>query len=226
MAYWGEISINKVYKITFQLKNRWYLFPLRKELFYISDVSNPVKSEELEELWYWKILKDHCNWICKKWYIWWLTALEVYLYGNGITIPEKIMVVNKEKQLVETIIFDKKIMLKKFECKWKNLISSLIKQTEEVSFLNCKNVLVANLELAILECLYNFDTSNWWYIEECIKKAIKKNWKTLKIENIESIIKLWKHNTSLNRLYVLIKDTYPALSQDIKNLVKKYGFLL
>jgi hypothetical protein len=41
----------------------------------------------------------------------------VYLYGNGITIPEKIMVVNKEKQLVETIIFDKKIMLKKFECK-------------------------------------------------------------------------------------------------------------
>jgi hypothetical protein len=136
------------------------------------------------------------------------------------------MVVNKEKQLVETIIFDKKIMLKKFECKWKNLISSLIKQTEEVSFLNCKNILVANLELAILECLYNFDTSNWWYIEECIKKAIKKNWKTLKIENIESIIKLWKHNTSLNRLYVLIKDTYPALSQDIKNLVKKYGFLL
>ena len=91
---------------------------------------------------------------------------------------------------------------------------------------NCKNILIANLELSILECLYNFDTTINGYIEECIKKAIKKNGKTLNLSTLEAIIKQWKHNTSLNRLYSLTKLTYPTLSDDIKNLIKKYGFVL
>jgi hypothetical protein len=136
------------------------------------------------------------------------------------------MVINKGKQTVETVVFEKQIAFKKFETKWKNLISQLIKQTTEVNMSNCKNLLIANLELSILECLYNFDTTNKWYIEECIKKAIKKNGKTLNLQNLEIIIKLWKHNTSLNRLYSLTKNTYPPLSNEIKNLIKKYGFVL
>ena len=136
------------------------------------------------------------------------------------------MIINKEKQAVETIVFERQIAFKKFETKWKNLISQLIKQTTEVDMPNCKNLLIANLELSILECLYNFDTTNKWYIEECIKKAIKKNWKTLNIQNLETIIKLWKHNTSLNRLYQLTNSIYPSLSKEIKNLIKKYWFVL
>ena len=46
------------------------------------------------------------------------------------------------------------------------------------------------------------------------------------LQNIEKIIKLGKHNTSLNRLYLLTKTTYPSLSEEIKKLIKKYGFLL
>jgi DNA-binding MarR family transcriptional regulator len=91
---------------------------------------------------------------------------------------------------------------------------------------NWKNLIIANLKLSILECLYNFDTTNKWYIEECIKKAIKKNGKTLSLSTLESIIKLWKHNSSLNRLYNLTKLTYPTLSEEIKKLIKKYGFVL
>ena len=132
----------------------------------------------------------------------------------------------QEKQAVETVVFEKQLAFKKFETKWKNLISQLIKQTIETSMQNCKNLLIANLELSILECLYNFDTTNKWYIEECIKKAIKKNGKTLNLQNLETIIKLWKHNTSLNRLYSFTQTTYPNLSKDIKNLIKKYGFVL
>ena len=136
------------------------------------------------------------------------------------------MIVNKEKQAIETLLFEKQIAFKKFESKWKNLISQLIKQTTEINMPNGKNLLIANLELAILECLYNFDTANKWYIEECIKKAIKKNWKKLNLSTLESIIKLWKHNSSLNRLYSLTKLTYPTLSDEIKNLIKKYWFIL
>ena len=226
LTFWESTPISKNYKITIQLRNRWFLFPLRKDLFYITNPEKPITAEEIEEQRYRKILKDHCNSTSKQRYIWGLTALEIHLHGNWITIPETITIINKDKQAIETIIFEKQIAFKKFETKWKNLISSLIKQTEEVSMPNCKNILIANLELSILECLYNFDTTNKGYIEECIKKAIKKNGKTLDLSTLETIIKQWKHNTSLNRLYSLTKLTYPQLSEEIKNLIKKYGFVL
>ena len=226
LSFWESTPINRIYKITFQLRNRWFLFSLRKDLFYITNPEKPITAEEIEEQRYRKILKDHCNWVCKQRYIGGLTALEIHLHGNGVTIPETITIINKDKQAIETIIFEKQIAFKKFETKWKNLISTLIKQTEEVSMPNCKNILIANLELSILECLYNFDTTNKGYIEECIKKAIKKNGKTLNLSTLEAIIKQWKHNTSLHRLYSLTKFTYPQLSEDIKNLIKKYGFVL
>jgi len=226
LTFWESTPISKIYKITFQLRNRWFLFSLRKDLFYITNPEKPITAEEIEEQRYRKLLKDHCNWVCKQRYIWGLTALEIHLHWNGVTIPETVMIINKEKQTIETVVFEKQIAFKKFETKWKNLVSQLIKQTIETNMTNCKNLLIANLELSILECLYNFDTTNKWYIEECIKKAIKKNGKTLNLQNLEIIIKLWKHNTSLNRLFSLTKSIYPALSNEIKNLIKKYGFVL
>ena len=226
LSFWESTPTNKIYKITFQLKNRWYLLCLRKDLFYITNPEKPITAEEIEEQRYRRLLKDHCNWISKQRYIWGLTALEIHLHGNWVTIPDTIIITNKEKQSVETIVFERQIAFKKFETKWKNLISQLIKQTNNVNMPNCKNLQISNLELSILECLYNFDTTNRWYIEECIKKAIKKNGKTLNLQNLEAIIKLWKHNTSLNRLYSFTKTTYPDLSKQIKNLIKKYGFIL
>lgn len=226
MSFWNDTPINKIYKLTFQLRNRWFLYLLRKDLFYITNPDKPFNVEEIEEQWYRKLLKNHCNNVCKQRYIWGLTALEINLYWNGVTIPENIMVVNKEKQAIETVVFEKRILFRKYEAKWKNIFSQMIKLTDEVSMFNCKNILIANLELSILECLYNFDTTNGWYIEGCIKKAIKKNGKSLNLQNIEKIIKLGKHNTSLNRLYSLIRTVYPSLAEEIKKLIKKYGFLL
>jgi hypothetical protein len=162
LIFWETTPISKIYKITFQLKNRWFLTPLRKELFYITSPEKPIKSEEIEEQQYWKLLKDHCNETSKKRYIWWLTALEIHLHWNGITIPETITIINKDKQTNETLIFEKIIAFKKYETKWKNLVLPLMKQTTQVNMPNCKNLPIANLELAILECLYNFDTTNKW----------------------------------------------------------------
>lgn len=226
LSFWESTPISKIYKITFQLRNRWFLSPLRKDLFYIANPEKPITDEEIEELRYRKLLKDHCNWVSKQRYIWGLTALEIHLHWSGVTIPETVMIINKDKQAVETIVFEKQIAFKKYETKGKNLISNLLKQTTEANMPNCKNLQIANLELSILECLYNFDTTNRGYIEECIKKAIKKNGKTLNLSTMEAIIKSWKHNTSLNRLYNLTKLTYPTLSEEIKKLIKKYGFVL
>ena len=225
-SFGENTPITRIYKITFQLRNRWFLTPLRKELFYITNPEKPIKPEEIEEQQYRKLLKEHCSQTNKKRYIWWLTALEIHLHWSWVTIPETITIINKDKQANETLIFEKLIAFKKYETKWKNLIIPLLKQTIQVNMPNAKNIPIANLELSILECLYNFDTTNRWYIEECIKKAIKKNGKTLNFSILETIIKQWKHNTSLNRLYSLTKLTYPTLSEDIKKLIKKYWFIL
>ena len=53
-----------------------------------------------------------------------------------------------------------------------------------------------------------------------------KNGKKLILSTLKSIIKQWKHNTSLNRLYNLTKIAYPTLLEKIKKLIKKYGFVL
>lgn len=226
LFFWETTPISKIYKITFQLKNRWYLFPIRKELFHIITPETQITPEEIEENHYWRLLKNHCNTFTKQRYIWDLTALEIHLHGMWATIPENIIIVNNKKQSTETLMFEKQILFKTFETKWKNLISSLLKETIIVSMPNCKNLRIANLELSILECLYNFDTTNRGYIEECIKKAIKKNGKTLNLSTLETVIKEWKHNSSLNRLHSLTKLPYPSLSEEIKNLIKKYGFML
>ncbi|MDR2190166.1 MAG: hypothetical protein LBP53_03060 [Candidatus Peribacteria bacterium] len=84
----------------------------------------------------------------------------------------------------------------------------------------------ANIELALLECLYNLNPSNRGYVEGLVVKAVKKYQKTLHKEHFEAILKLGKHNTSANRLYKLIKDTQPELAQEIKMLIKKYGHVL
>ncbi len=225
-TFWENTPNSKIYKITYQLKNRGYLFPLRKEMFYITTPDSKILPEEIEEKRYRKLLKDHCNAYYKQRYISGLTALEIHLHWTTTTIPESIIIVNKEKQAEETIIFEKTIIFKKYEIKWKNLLSTLIKQTNEIHLPNTGKMKVANLELSILECLYNFDTTNKWYIEECIKKAIKKNGKSLDISILETIIKQGKHNTSLNRLYNLTKNPYPTLAEEIKKLIKKYGFIL
>jgi hypothetical protein len=46
------------------------------------------------------------------------------------------------------------------------------------------------------------------------------------VQNFQQILKLGKHNSSINRLSTLLKPTLPALAAELKNLIKKYGHLL
>ena len=68
-SFGENTPISKIYKITFQLKNHEFLFPIRKELFYINNPENPVKEEDIEEKYYWKLLKNHCNSTSKQRYV-------------------------------------------------------------------------------------------------------------------------------------------------------------
>lgn len=64
------------------------------------------------------------------------------------------------------------------------------------------------------------------YINELVKKVIRKYHKTLDITIWESILRKNKHNTSINRLYALTKTIDPDLAEKLKNLIKRYGYFI
>ncbi len=223
-AFTEPLSKGKIYKLTHQLKNKWYLMSLRKDVFYVKMPDKSVDAPFLEEKFYWNMLKSHCKLYCNtNRYIGNLTALELNLHTNCL-IPEEIIVVNDKKQSIETVIFDKKINFKTYEVKKKNLYSSFVKFTKKLKIqgwtFNC-----ANLELAILECLYCPTISTKSYSETLILKAIKVHQKILSFDMFEAILSTGKHCSSANRLMKLTQKNFPDFSDQLKQLIKKYGNL-
>jgi hypothetical protein len=122
-----------MYKLTHQLKNRGYLISLKKDIFFITTPEKPLSEEELEDLFYRKLLKQHCQQYCKtNRYIGGVTALEFHLHGSTITLPEEIIIYNKDKQAIETILLEKKVNFKTYEAKTKNLYTAFAKQTSTI----------------------------------------------------------------------------------------------
>ena len=144
---------------------------------------------------------------------------------NDMNIPEEILVVNENKQSNETIIFSKQIILKTYESDKKSLFNIFNKFTKKIYI--WKNVFpIANTELAILESLYNTSIINKWYIEEIIKKILRKQKKTLNYEVFEQVLRNNKHHTSINRLYKLSLWIDPDISEKLKNLIKKFSYFI
>lgn len=219
-----DYSENKAYKTIYQLKNKWYLINLKKSIFIVKDPEKEYNEQQLLDTFYRSITKKHCSdFLSGKWYIWWLKALELNL--TNYDIPDEILIVNEEKQATETIMFDKQIFFKKYESDWKSLFSFFNKFTKKIYI--GKNLFpIANLELAILESLYNPSYPNKLYINETIKKVIRKNKKYLDLSIIEEALKRNKHHTSINRLYKLCLSIDPEISENIKNIIKKYSYFI
>ena len=220
----ADYSENKAYKIIHQLKNRWYLVNLKKSIFLVKDPDKEYSEDQLLESFYREILKKHCKDFTEwKRYIWWLKALELNL--TNYDIPEEILVVNEKKQSNETIIFSKQIILKTYESDKKSLFNILNKITKKIYI--WKNVFpIANTELAMLESLYNTSIINKWYVEEIIKKILRKQKKTLNYEVFEQVLRNNKHHSSINRLYRLSLWIDPEISEKLKNLIKKFSYFI
>lgn len=221
-----EYSDQKAYKITHQLKNKGYLLSLKKDIFYITKPEENSQISEIEEKYYRYFLKNHCFQYCKNQrYVWGIIALEINLLGYSSNVPEEISIINKQKQAVEIIVGEKRVHFKNYEIKGKALYPSLHKHTQTTTL---KNIPIrhANLELSILESLYNTSITNEGYIKEIIKKALKKNKNTVDTEIITKIIKSWKFNTACNKFLQIIKTINPKQYDTIKVIIKKYGNLL
>ena len=225
-AFSEPLTKGKIYKLTYQLKNKGYLLSLRKDVLYITSPDKMVDIPAVEEQCYRSMLHAHCKKYCDtKWYIWDLSALELNLHGAILTIPDEIIVFNNKKQSIETVLFDKKINFKTYESKTKNLYASFAKHTKKIKIKGW-TFFHANFELAILECLYCPTLATKQYSETLILQAIKAHQKTLSFKNFDAILATGKHGSSANRLLKLIQGPYPALAEQLKALIKKHGNLL
>ncbi len=214
----------KIYKTIYKIKIYWNLVNIRKGLFYIKDSDDDISENEIIEKFYRKILSKHCkNLIGIKWYIWWIKALEFNM-GN-YSIPDEVIIINENKQSVEKIMFEKEALIKKYSSKNKSEFNFFKKyclkdKVEGVAFM------YSNIELSILEALYNPSIINRQYNESMIKKVLKKYKKELNYKIWEEILKWWKHNSSLNRLYQIAKSLDEGIAENIKNIIKRYGYFV
>lgn len=123
-------------------------------------------------------------------------------------------------------MLDKQIVFKTYaKNKTDNLFRFFWKLTKPIK-IGKQTFPIAGLELAILESLYNPSMISQGYINELVKKVIRKYHKTLDMKVWESILRKNKHNTSINRLYMLTKTINPDLADKLKNLIKKYGYFI
>lgn len=219
-----DYSDQKLYKTIYYLKNREYLLSLKKDILLVKDPEKQYNEDQLLEIYYRNILKKHCNQFIK-WnrYIWWLKALELNI--SSYEIPEEILIVNQNKQCTEKVMFNKQILLKTYSANEKKTFNNFYKLTKKIYIKN--NVFpIANIELAILESLYNISIINKWYTEELIKKILRKNKKNINTKIREKIIKSWKHHSSINRLYKISISIDPELAESIKSIIKKYSYFI
>lgn len=218
-----EYADTRAYKILYYLKKKWYLLSLKKTIFFIKKPEQSTTEQSVIEEYYRQLLHAHCahlSW--KKWYMWWFKALQ--LTAMDLSIPDTIQIVTENKQRQEVIVAERIVQFKKYTTKWKPLFEAFKKYTTKHK-LQARSFNLAKKELAVLEILYNFDTFENQYELEYLKKYIKKN-KHRDFSIRESLLKLGKHHTSINRLYNLFVQYQPKLAPDLLEIIRKYGFIL
>jgi len=219
-----DYSDQKAYKMVYYLKNRWYLLSLKKDIYIVKNPETQYSNEQLLDMFYWNVMKRHCKtYLDSDWYIGGIKALELNI--SSYEIPDELLVINRYKQSSEVIMFDKKIIFKKYYSENKKMFVLFSKYTKKIYIKN--NIFqIANLELSLLESLYNTPLLSQNYVNELVKKVIRKYKKTLDIKVREKILLNNKHHSSINRLYKLSKSIDPEFSEKIKAVIKRYSYFI
>ncbi len=221
-----ECSQQKVYKMVYYLKNRWYLSTIKKNIFLVKDPEATITDEIIIDRFYWQLVKKHCReFLSSARYIGWVKALELNL--SSFDAPDELLICNQTKQATEVIMLEKQIVFKtysKAKEKW-NLFAFFNGMTKKI-VVHRIQFPVACLELSILESLYNPSMVSQGYVNELVKKVIRKQRKSLDVTLRANVLKKNKHHTSINRLYALARTIDETFADKIKAIIKKYGYFI
>ena len=223
--YW-ESQDTKIYKQIYQLKNKWYLLSLKKDLFYVKKMDEDLLVDDIIENNYWKYLKKYLKdqfWVY--YFIWWLKSLEIW--NNNFSTSDKLRIVNPYKRSNEVLFKNKNLFLVNYSIKWfdnEKSFKFFKKQTKKL-YVDWKLFNVANYELSLLESLYSMPFEDEKYIIELVKKNIRKNWKKIDLQVFEYFLKYWKYGSSIKKIYELSLWIRPDFAEKIKNILKKWYWL-
>lgn len=224
MIMGDQYSITKWYKIIYQLKNRWYLLNIKKDVYYIKHHDQNIDTDAILTEHYRAFVRQHIQTYIHWWrYIGWLKALQIMMHN--LEIPNELLVITESKQSHELIMLDKYMSIKSYHSKKKSL-TKLLKPYTVPCTIQSKKFQRAWLELALLETLYNCDLKTNHYEIESVKKILSKYHKQIDYNTLISIIRIGKHHTSLNRLYILSKYIHPDCSTRIMEIIKKYSYFI
>ncbi|MCX6823465.1 MAG: hypothetical protein NTX91_05785 [candidate division SR1 bacterium] len=221
-----ESTQQKVYKMVYYLKNRGYLCTIKKNIFLVKDPEATISDEFIIDRFYRQLVKKHCReFLSSTRYIGGVKALELNL--SSFDAPDELLICNQTKQATEVIMLQKQIVFKTYsKAKEKgNLFTFFNSMTKKIAVHGIQFP-VACLELSILESLYNPSMVSQGYVNELVKKVLRKQRKSLDITIRASILKKNKHHTSINRLHALAKTIDQTLADKIKAIIKKYGYFI
>jgi hypothetical protein len=175
-------------------------------------------------LFYRTIVKQHCTEFLKSnRYIGWLKALE--LNTSSFAIPDELLIVNNYKQSNEVIMFTKQICFKRYGTVKENLFSFFYKFAKKIT-IGKQVYFVADLELALLESLYNPWLIHTGYVTELVKRILRERKDDLDLTVREKILRKNKHHSSINRLYKIAQSVDPVFADKIKVLIKKVSYFI
>lgn len=222
----------KFYKLIFMLKKRKYLIPLKKDLYLVSYPENNWSNKET-------IIDDHYRWILhtsikkkcwKNYYIWSTKWIEIHLHNRDI--PQEIIIYNKKINTTECVILSNNVLFKTYPLSKKNtlwlssyhsLIELWLEYTSKIT-IDTHTFMLWALELCVLESLYYETSHDTTYLYNLIKRAIKKNKHKRNRKLVRQIIVWWKHHTSINRLYNLIKNDDSEFAKECKTIIEEVWF--
>jgi len=219
-----DFSNQKMYKLIYYLKNRGYLYNIKKNVFLVKRPESELTQQAILDQFYRSIVKQHCtDFLKSNRYIGGLKALELNVVS--FTIPDELLIVNNYKQCNEVIMFTKQICFKRYGTSKENLFTFFYKFAKKIAI--GKNIFfIADLELALLESLYNPGLINTGYVTELVKRIIRERKDDLDFSVWEKILRRNKHHSSINRLYKIAQSVDPIFSDKIKALIKKASYFI
>lgn len=219
-----QCDAQKLYKLIYYLKNRWYLLTIKKNVFLVKRMEEEYTQQQLLDMFYRTVVRQHCSdFLTSHRYVGGLKALELNV--SSFSVPDELLVVNVYKQSNEIVMLDKQICFKRYGTKKENLFSFFYSFAKKITFQG-NSFWIAWLELALLESLYNPWLIHSGYVQELVKKVIREHKDELDIKIWEKILRRNKHHSSINRLYKIVLTVDPLLADKLKALIKKTSYFM
>lgn len=220
---WDQYNDNKLYKLVYNLKNRWTLVELKQWSYMIWSWKEHTDADIWDDDYWYILCKYVKSRVGKNWMITGTKALELSLQNREIS--DHIYILTDGVVGTEKLYHGKTVWWRSYNQSKQSIYKSFSRYTQKMIIAD-KKINVACIELAILETLNEWDLSEIVYQVEIIKKLLSKSRKQYDLDKMAQIVKIGKHHTAINKLYKLAGGVDPSLAKQIFDIIKRYSYTI